>query len=268
MSNDPGKTVPARIELPSIGGFFTYLILVMFLIYSFTGTGISLTDFVDGIPAMGRIVSEMLPPNLDRLDQILLALLETFSMAFAGAVVGVFIALFLAIFAARNTSPHFIVYFVMRSVVTFIRTVPELVWAIIFVASVGLGPFAGMLAIVVDTIGFCTRFFAEAMEEVDPGPQEALTALGANRPSIIFCSVIPSALPSIVNTSMYSLEKAVRASVILGLVGAGGIGIELKSAMDMFMYDEAATIIISIFVLILTVEQVSSRLRQRIIKNI
>jgi phosphonate transport system permease protein len=119
------------------------------------------------------------------------------------------------------------------------------------------------LAIVIDKIGFCGRFFAEAMEEADRGPQEALSAMGAGRFSLIMCSVFPAAMPSFINTSLFSLEKATRSSVILGLVGAGGIGIELKVAMDLFNYDEAATIILAIFALVVLVERVSSFLRKK-----
>jgi phosphonate transport system permease protein len=122
-----------------------------------------------------------------------------------------------------------------------------------------------MLAIMIDTIGFCGRFFAEAMEEVDPGPQEALSSIGASRLGTVVSAVLPAAFPSLINTSLYSVEKATRASVVLGLVGAGGIGIELKVAMDMFAYDQASTIILSIFLLVLAVEQVSARLRRRIL---
>jgi phosphonate transport system permease protein len=117
----------------------------------------------------------------------------------------------------------------------------------------------------VDTIGFCGRFFAEAMEECDRGPQEALAAAGAGKAAIVFAAVIPAAMPSFVNTSLFAFEKAVRSSVVLGLVGAGGIGIELKVAMDLFRYDEAATIILCIFALVLLVEQMSARIRRRII---
>jgi phosphonate transport system permease protein len=117
----------------------------------------------------------------------------------------------------------------------------------------------------VDTMGFCGKFFAEAMEETETGPQEALTALGARRGGIICSAVIPAALPSFINTSLFSLEKATRSSVVLGLVGAGGIGIELKVAMDLFEYPTAATIILCIFALVLVVERVSSSLRQRIL---
>ena len=127
---------------------------------------------------------------------------------------------------------------------------PDLVWALIFVIAVGLGPFAGTLAIAVDTVGFCGRFFAEAMEDVDKGPTEALRAQGVRRFDTIFCAVMPAAMPSFITTSLFALEKSTRSSVILGLVGAGGIGIELKVAMDLFDYPRAATIILMIFALV------------------
>jgi phosphonate transport system permease protein len=103
------------------------------------------------------------------------------------------------------------------------------------------------------------------MEEVDRRPQDALTALGAGRASVVFCAVFPAAMPSFVNTSLFSLEKAVRSSVVLGLVGAGGIGIELKVAMDMFQYAEAGTVIIMVFLLVMAVESLSSYIRKKLI---
>jgi phosphonate transport system permease protein len=117
----------------------------------------------------------------------------------------------------------------------------------------------------VDKIGFAGRFFAEAMEETDKGPREALAAIGATRMGLVFSAIVPQALPSFVATSLFSLEKAVRGSVILGLVGAGGIGVELKVAFDLFDYDTACTIIIAIFILVLLVEQLSNVIRRRII---
>lgn len=206
-----------------------------------------------------------MPPSLKRLDRVLLSLLQTFQMAMVGTALGVCVSLPLAVFAAKSQTPHPILYFTSRAAIALFRTVPDLVWALFFVATVGLGPFAGTLALMVDTMGFCGRFFAEAMEEVDTGPLEALAALGATRMGRICCAVIPAAFPSLINSALFSLEKATRSSVVLGLVGAGGIGIELKVSMDMFEYSEAATIILSIFVLVLIVERFSSALRQRII---
>lgn len=211
------------------------------------------------------LVSEMFPPSMRRIDAVCRALLETFEMALVGTVFGVGFSLFFGICASKSQSPNKALYFVSRYTIALFRTVPDLIWALFFVVMVGIGPFAGTLAIMVDTIGFCARFFAEAMEEVDKGPQEALMALGASRMGTVFSAVIPGALPSFVNTSLFSLEKATRSSVVLGLVGAGGIGIELKVSMDMFMYAEASTIILLVFLLVLGVERVSSALRRRII---
>ncbi len=258
-------SAPHRFERPSILSFVIFVLFLAFLIISFEGAEISLIGFIDGIPSMWRVLGDMMPPNFDRIEYISWSLLETFEIAFAGTVIGVILSLPLAILASRGLTFHPSLYYASRSLVSFFRTVPDLVWAIFFVASVGLGPFAGFLTIVVDTIGFCARFFAEAMEESEKGSQEALHALGARKLDVIFTSVIPQSMPSFVNSSLFALEKATRSSVVLGLVGAGGIGIELKVSMDMFRYDQAATIIIAIFVLVLVVEQLSSKIRKKYI---
>lgn len=258
-------TPPHRFEKPSILAFLAYFSLLAFFIASLSGSGWSLGELVTGLPNMARLLGEMFPPSLKRIDRVLLSLLETFQMALVGTVVGVIVSLPLAVLATRSQTPNKILYHASRTCIALFRTVPDLVWALFFVVTVGLGPFAGTLALMVDTMGFCGRFFAEAMEEVDRGPQEALAALGATRFGRIFCTVIPAALPSFINSSLFSLEKATRSSVVLGLVGAGGIGIELKVSMDMFEYSEACTIMLSIFALVLLVERVSSALRQKII---
>jgi phosphonate transport system permease protein len=207
----------------------------------------------------------MFPPSTSRLLQIGQAVLETFQMALVGTVIGVALSLPLAWLATRGLTPHPALYYGARGLIALFRTVPDLIWALFFVVAVGLGPFAGTLALAVDTMGFCGRFFAEAMEEQDKGPQEALRAIGASRSGVLMGAVIPGALPSFINTSLFSLEKATRSSVVLGLVGAGGIGIELKVAMDMFEYDQAATIILFVFALVLLVERASAYLRARVI---
>ena len=260
----PGRSsLPDRFDRMSAGAFIAYLVVLAFFIWSVQKTGVSISDLIGGVPQMGRLIGEMLPPSTARLEAVGWALLETFQMAFVGTVVGVILSVPIAVLATPHLSPHPVVYHMARNLIAFFRTVPDLVWALLFVVSVGLGPFAGTLAIVIDKIGFCGRFFAEAMEEADRGPQEALSAMGAGRFSLIMCSVFPAAMPSFINTSLFSLEKATRSSVVLGLVGAGGIGIELKVAMDLFNYDEAATIILAIFALVVLVERVSSFLRKK-----
>jgi phosphonate transport system permease protein len=236
-----------------------------FLIWSFSNVGLSIERVVRGVPALFSIIDRMFPPDLERLPQILWSLLVTFQMALVGCVLGLILAFPIAVLAADGLSPHPVVKLMARGLIALFRTVPDLVWALLFVIAVGLGPAAGVMAIMVDKIGFAGRFFAEAMEEVEKGPQEALAAIGASRVGLICSSVVPQAIPSLVATSLFSLEKAVRGSVILGLVGAGGIGVELKVAFDLFDYQTAATIVIAIFILVVLVEQASNALRRKII---
>ena len=254
-----------RWERPSALSFVLTAIVIAFVVWSFGSVGLSWERIERGIPALGSIFQRMFPPDPERLPQILTSLLITFQMALVGCVLGLILAFPISILATEGLSPHPLVKHAARGLIALFRTVPDLVWALLFVIAVGLGPAAGVMAIMVDKIGFAGRFFAEAMEEVDKGPQEALAAIGATKIGLIFSAIVPQALPSFVATSLFSLEKAVRGSVILGLVGAGGIGVELKVAFDLFAYDTASMIILSIFVLVVLVEQISNLVRRRLI---
>lgn len=258
-------TLPKRWDRPGLLPSVLFVGFVAFFAWSLSRARISIPDLIDGIPAMGVIASEMMPPATDRFGPMLNSVLTTFQMALVGAAIGIALSLPIAVLAARNLSPHPLVYSATRALVSFMRTVPDLAWALFFVASVGLGPFAGTLALIVDTIGFCGRFFAESMEEADPGPGEALAAMGARRLDIVACAVLPAAIPGLTNAGLFSLEKAVRSSVVLGLVGAGGIGAELAVSMEMFRYDQAAMIILMIFILVLGVERFGSYARAKLL---
>jgi phosphonate transport system permease protein len=256
---------PARIERLNPVGFTLTFVLAAFIVWSITTSGPSLDQLARGLPNVGNILSRMFPPDLDRIDRILWSLFQTFQMAVAGCVIGLILSVPLAILAADGLSPHPAVRQAARSLIAVFRTVPDLVWALIFVIAVGLGSPAGVLAIAIDVMGFAGRFFAEAMEETDKGPREALSAIGASRLGMIMSAVLPAALPSMIATSLYCLEKATRASVVLGLVGAGGIGVELKVAFDLFAYKTACTIILCILILVITVERLGGWLRKKII---
>ena len=263
--SEPRTALPPRFERPGPLAFLAWVLGLGLVVVSFRGVGFSAPTFVEGLPQMGRFAAGLFPPSLERIGPVLDALAETFQMAVAGTAIGVLVSIPLAVLSARHLSPHPIVRFAARGLVSFFRTVPDLIWAVFCVVTVGLGPFAGTLALIVDTAGICRRFFAEAMEEAERGPQEAPAALGARPAAVIACAVLPSAMPAMVATSLFSLEKATRSSVVLGLVGAGGIGNELEVALTFFNYQEAATIILAIFVLVLAVEQAAGALRQRII---
>lgn len=266
-------TAPATAPVPrfrhrSLPEYLAILIVAALVVSSIAMTApeaAALGRGIDRLFAPSGLLAQMFPPDLSRVDRIAWKLLETLQMAVAGAALGLIFAIPFAILATDRLSPHPLLRHAARAVIALFRTIPDLVWAIFFIIMVGLGPAAGVLAIMLDKIGFAGRFFAEAMEEADTGPQDALRAIGASRMGLIFSAVFPACLPSFTATSLFALEKAVRGSAALGLVGAGGIGVDLKVAFDLFNYDEALTIILMLFALVLIVEQGSGWIRSKLI---
>lgn len=260
------RRVPPRFERSSALRFALLMGFAALALSAIMEVAPSPERLADGVPRIGNLVSRMMPPETDPafLARMGWRLLETLQIALAGTVLGVLLSLPIAWVSARGVTPLPWAGFLTKGFVSFLRTVPDLVWALVFVVTVGLGAVAGTMTILVDTIGFCGRFFAEAMEDAEKAPQDALAASGASRLSVLLAAVLPDAMPSLVNTTLFALEKAVRSSVVLGLVGAGGIGQELKSAFDLFQYQKAATIILAIFVVVLAMEWLTDRLRRRL----
>lgn len=265
----PKKRNPAgsRRRLP-LGRWLILVVVAALLIHGWSqGAKLDPANLLVGSGRLADFLVDAFPPDIDRLGAILKSLLVTFEMALLGTIIGALLSLPLAWAAARNTSPHPIIYGIARGYISVCRTIPDMVWGLLFVIAVGLGPQAGVLALAVDTMGFCGRFFAEAIEEVDPGPAQALEANCSSRLSVLLGGIVPQATPSFIATTMFSLEQATRSSVVLGLVGAGGIGIELSVSMSLLRYDEAMTIILCIFVVVLIVERVSAALRRAVIDD-
>lgn len=259
---------PPRFRRPNWRQLAIGLGLVALFGHALYGTefySMTLEEVADMPGNVLRLITEMLPPGRESLQKIGPAVLETVQMSLVGTLLGVMLSLPLGLLAAKSLSPNRISYFAARGLVSFCRTVPDMVWAIFFVIIVGLGPLAGMLTLLVDTVGFAGRFFAEAFEEVDNGPREALSAIGASGNGAFFSVILPAAAPSCINTSMYCLERAVQSSVVLGLVGAGGIGMLLEEPMVWHNYPEATTVVLTIFVMLAAVEQLSGRIRRHIL---
>lgn len=258
--------LPPRVRRPSLRTVIIVVIVGGLLAHGWTeGAAVRPESLATGAFRLGEFFQDAVPPDLSRLGPILAALLVTVEMALLGTIIGVILSLPLAVLAARNTTPHWSLYAVSRGIVTVSRTIPDLIWGLIFVIAVGLGPEAGVLAIAVDVMGFCGRFFAESIEDIDPGRIEGLRAIGAPRVGVLAGGVLPACLPSFVTTSMFALESSARSAVVLGLVGAGGIGIELATSMTLLRYDEALTIILAILVVVVAFERVSNGIRQRVL---
>lgn len=262
--------VPPRFTRTGLLWLLSIPAVFLFSLYAFSTTEffeLRLEDVIDMPLNSSRLLREMIPPDLTILPKLVPAILETLQMSLVGTIFGIFASVPLGILAAHNLSPHPFFYFMARLLIGIARSVPDLVWAIFFVIIVGLGPLAGALTLFVDTIGFAGRFFAESMEEVDPQPGEALRAIGTGHSGRFFIATLPAALPSFINTSLYSLERAVQSSVILGLVGAGGIGMMLEGPITWHNYDQAATVVLVIFLMLVCVERISSARRSRIIEG-
>lgn len=257
----PPSRLPRFALIPSLA-----LVAIAFgAVWGVKSSGLQPTALFSGVPGLVRFAKQAWPPSLAQRATLQSATIQTLEMAVVGTVFGAVLSLPFAVLGARNLSPSPLIAGGIRSLLTALRAVPDLVWGLVFVVAVGLGPPAGICAITIDTIGYCGRLYAERIEEIDPGPLRALRAIGASTPAVVVCGVLPMVTPSFVASGMYALEKAVRAAVVLGLVGAGGIGIELTTAMQLYQFREAATIVIVIFVVVVAIEQTSAAVRRRIL---
>jgi len=220
--------------------------------------------FAEGVPALAQLFSEMIPPDFSRWQHWLRPLLDTLAMSIAGTILAVILSLPLALLAAPNTTPFPALGYVARLLLSFLRSVPELILGIIFVAAVGFGALPGVLALALHSVGMVGKFYAEAIEHVDPRPLEAARAAGATRVQVITHAVLPQVLPQMADITIYRWEYHFRASTVLGIVGAGGIGFELIAALRLISYDQVAAILITILACVVVVDSLGAALRKRL----
>jgi phosphonate transport system permease protein len=199
----------------------------------------------------------------DYLAHVAVKTLETLEIALWGTLISVLLGLPLSMLAARNMMPHALPRLLARSTVSFLRAVPELISALFLVIAYGFGPIAGFMALGLHGGGVLGRFFADEMEHADPRPQQALAAVGASRLAIWRLAILPQAAPHHIGSTLYVLDRNVRMATVIGLVGAGGIGQELKGRYDMFEYGHVGTILVAIFLVVLLLDQLSSHLRRK-----
>jgi len=221
-------------------------------------------DLITGAKGMADIIRRAIPPDFAEIGKIWWPTLETVDIAIFGTIGGVIMALPLAVLAADNVTPSRLFYYAARGLIGLARSVPDLVWALLFVTAVGLGPFPGALALAVHSVGMLGRLFAETIEHMEMAPIDALALTGARRLQIFTHGVIPSVLPSLTGITLYRFDENLRSSLVLGFVGAGGIGFELLSAMNLFQYRLVSLYLIVTFILVLAAELLSALVRARL----
>lgn len=211
------------------------------------------------------LLARMFPPRWEYAGQLIGPLWDTLNIATLGTLIGVAIALPTAFFAARNTTPHPIFRAVALLIIVTSRSINSLIWALLLVAIFGPGVLAGVIAIGLRSAGFVGKLFYEAIEEIDPKAVEAITATGAGPLQILTYGIIPQVLPAFVGVGVFRWDINIRESTVLGLVGAGGIGIALSASVNALQWSQVSVIFLAIFIMVFISESVSATVRKRII---
>ena len=250
--------------MTSAGRWAGGLAIVAALVWSSWSTDVSLRRLIEGAPFMLDFIRRMLPPDPSVLGQALHGALQTVQIALVGTSAAAVLAVPLALAAARNTAPRWLYYWT-RSTLNAFRAIDTLVYALFFVAAVGLGPFPGVLAIIVYTATVLAKLFSEAIEAMDPGPVEAVQSVGATRIQVLRWGVLPQLGPEFVSFTLYRFETNIRAAAVLGFVGGGGIGFYIQTYLRLLNYPAASTVLLVLVVMVMLVDFTSSRLRARLI---
>lgn len=209
-------------------------------------------------------LKDFLHPDFSDLGMFIQKMLETVYMAFWGSFLSVFVGIFLALLSSNNVAPAWVV-FPARRLMDSARAINELVFAILFVAAVGLGPMAGVMALFVHNLGVIAKLFSEAVEAIDMRPVEGIRSSGGGYLHEIIYGVIPQVLPLWSSLSLYRFETLVRSATVLGIVGAGGIGFTFYESFRAFQYDRASAIIIVMIITVSLIDMLSSKLRKILI---
>ena len=236
---------------------------VSFLILSVLQLGIGPSQFLQSTDRALMVFNTMVPPVLNDPINILGAAVESMQVAIVGTVLGIVISLILSLFAAKNLAHSKSISYLIKSFAAFVRAVPALIWALLFIIAIGLGPAPGILALAVNSIGMLVKVYAESLEEMDMSPIEALESAGASKFQIVFQGIIPSIISTFIAWSVFRFDINIRYSAILGVVGAGGIGWELVRASSMARYDQALAVTIVIFIMVMLAEWCSNYLKHR-----
>jgi phosphonate transport system permease protein len=279
----PVDRLPASARKSAFPYVFT-AVFVASVVLSLRAAQVDPRLLVDGdaLGNVARFVRGMFPPQLSRefLGLMLRPALETVQISVMGTAIAVLIGFPLGLVATSSLTwrgvlhertsrasrwlAGFAPYALTRALLSIFRSIPEYVWAFMFVRAVGLGPFAGVLAIGVAYGGMLGKVYSEILEGVSPRPLETLHAAGASRLGVVLYGLVPQALPNVIAYTLYRWECAIRASAILGFVGAGGLGQQIELSMRMFQFDEVLTLLAMLFALVAAVDFISGRVRARV----
>lgn len=265
MTENMSDTWARFTPVQRIARFAVFLFCAAVLYWALTSIEV-IWSWVWGSPQqIADLFGRMMPPDPSNLRDILIVLWETVNIATIATAIAVTVSLPVAYMAAQNTTPNLATLWLGRFILVSSRSINTIIWALLFVAIFGPGVIAGVVAIMFRSIGFVGKLLGEAIEEIDNRPVEALEATGASRFKVIVYAIIPQVMPTFWAVSILRWDINLRESTVLGLVGAGGIGIVLQGAIDTFNWPEVATILIAIIALVVLGEVVAAWLRKRVL---
>lgn len=241
--------------------------LIWIYLYSAQQLEFSFVELIQKGPRFFNLLSRMWPPRFEILSQIWGPLFETIQMAVLGTAMGALLALPMVMLTSRTVTRTSGIYYPARFIMSLFRSIPAELYAILFVAALGIGPLPGIPALTIFSAAIITKLTSESAENIDTGPIEALEATGAQRPAVVTFSVLPQIMPLFLSYSLYMFELNIRIASILAVVGAGGIGQNLVTALDWFDYPAALTILIVIFVCVFGIDMISSRFRESFVEG-
>lgn len=251
----------------AVTGAATMAALVAAIVAAFAYAGaFDLERYRGAVTTILTLAGDSVPPDFSRWPLWGRPLLETLAMSVAGTVLGCLAALPLGTLAARTIGPVWCGA-PIRLFLNTLRSIPGLVWGVIFVAAVGFGPLPGVFALACHSTGMLGKFYAEILEHVDPGPGDALRSHGVSRLGVLRFSVLPQILPRLVDVTLYRWEHNVRAATVLGVIGAGGLGLEIITAFHLFEYREALALIIVLLGLVTVITLAGARVRARFLSQ-
>lgn len=254
---------PLPVRLGRWGGWLAF---AAFTAYCFWVFGLSPLRLWAGYGKLVEIVVHMFPPTVgDAFNDYLWALFQTIAMAFLGTVIASVLALPLGLLCARNVLPVRIAQFLFRRTSDTLRGIDQVIWALIFVRAVGLGPLAGILAIIISDTGTLAKLYSEAIENAEKKPVDGIRACGGNALQTIRFGIMPQVLPLMLSNALYMFESNTRSATILGIVGAGGIGFYLADRIRTMLWEEASFILLMILVAVYLIDWLSRLVRRRLI---
>lgn len=240
-------------------------LFVTVLVWAFRGSEFQAGKLAEGVTRARDYVSQMFPPDTSELPRAWKALIVTLQMAIVGTFLGSVAALPVSFLAARTSALPRWFSTAMKTTLNVLRAIPPLIYAVLFVYMVGLGPFPGALGIAVGSFVMLSKLFAETLEGVHPAPIEAVKAVGGSPAQVFAYGMLPQAIPNFLSHTLYAWELNIGAATILGIVGAGGIGFELVAQINYFQWHKVATYVLMLVALVLVADAVSYQIRKRFI---